>query len=64
MAIKRYQHRTNGRNDTNTIIYNLRGNNRVVFENGILKGDINALNPRAKKFIQQRLASGIIEEKA
>ena len=63
MAIKRYQHKTKGRNDTNTIIYNLRGNNRVVFENGILKGDIDIMNARAKEFLQKRLASGMIEEK-
>lgn len=64
MAIKQYQHKTDGRNDTNTIIYNLRGNNRVVFKDGVLKSDIDTMNARAKEFLQKRLEHGIIEEKA
>lgn len=64
MAIKSYQHKTDGRNDTNTIIYNLRGNNRVIFKDGILRGDIDAMNARAKAFLQKRLEHGIVEEKA
>lgn len=63
MAIKQYQHKTDGRNDTNPIIYVLRGNNRVIFKDGILKTDIDTLNGRAKIFLQQRLAFGIVEEK-
>ena len=63
MAIKNYQHKTNGRIDTNTIIYVLRGNNRIVFTNGILKRDIDTRNGRGKEFLQQRLAFGVVEEK-
>ncbi len=63
MATKTYQHKTDGRNDTNTITYVLRGNNRVVFKDGILEGDIDTMNDRAKDFLQKRLASGIVEEK-
>ena len=63
MAIKQYQHKTDGRNDTNMITYVLRGNNRVIFKDGILSGDIDAMNARAKEFLQQRLAFGIVEEK-
>jgi hypothetical protein len=62
MAIKQYQHKTKGRNDTTAIIYNLRGNNQVIFKNGVWRGDIDAVNARAKKFLQQRLEHGIIEE--
>lgn len=64
MATKRYQHKTNGRNDTTTIIYDLRGNNRVVFKDGILEVDIDTMNDRAKAFLQKRLENGIVEEKA
>ena len=63
MAIKEYQHKTDGRNDTDTVIYVLRGNNRVIFKDGILRGDIDAMNGRAKEFLQLRLTFGIVEEK-
>ncbi len=63
MATKQYQHTTNGQNDTTLIIYNLRGNNRVIFKDGVLKVDINAMKDRAKAFLQKRVEHGIVEEK-
>ena len=63
MAIKQYQHKSDGRNDTDTVIYVLRGNNRVIFKDGVLRGDIDIMNDRAKEFLQQRLTFGIVEEK-